>query len=189
MSDFAICFYQVAENCRYEWLAKVNVFLISELESTEPEIEQLCSLQRYPKGFALAVYQRRYIYLAGGSKCSQVSFFDTKKNTWSDAPSLNIERYQSAAIALENYLYVTGGSSRDWSGDRYSSIERLDLSRAEAEWSIVLQHNSLVQRNLPAIVVVSTYQIAVFGGENGRVLNDGYIFDTNKLSVRRIMGK
>ena len=134
LSDFAICFYQVAKNCRYEWLAKVDVFLISELVSTEPEIEQLCSLQRYPKGFALAVYQRRYIYLAGGSQCSQVSFFDTKKNTWSDAPSLNIERFESAAIALENYLYVAGGSSRDWSGDRFSSIERLDLSRAESGW-------------------------------------------------------
>ena len=96
-----------------------------------------------------------------GDAGDKTSVLDILENQWTDAPPMNIARYNHAAIVQGDFLYVFGGSSDG--NNLTGSVERLKLSSAAA-WKVIIREDYALRRMQPAVCAINDKQIAIFGG-------------------------
>ena len=114
---------------------QVHCLRLDELETKNPIMTQLATLERRGYWFAIAADSGRYIFLTGGqSEAGELaSALDTRANRWIDLPRLNHPREAHSSMVIGLHLYVIGGSG-------VGTIEGLNYVHGTA-WVVLVEHS------------------------------------------------
>merc|ERR1712228_738101 len=96
----------------------------------------------------LATDNIKTIYLLGGAdnegESTAFSMFDVVENKWTIGPSMNIARYLSACIYVNQQIFIFGGQFQN------NSVEMIDFSVSmDNEWKLLPGINSSVFNQYP----------------------------------------
>ena len=96
---------------------------------------------------------------------------------------MNHGRYNHSSCCLGRRIFVFGSTVNT------QAIESLKLDTDQA-WTIIVERSKLGQRTLPAVAVINSRGIAVFGGFESNLslhMTDGYVLDTELYSETQIL--
>lgn len=143
---------------------------------------------KYPRhGHSCCAIMNRYIIVSGSRKevnqaANRVELYDTNTDDWMELSKINEGRHYHSTANLNNaWVYIFGGIQN--SSKKYSAtIERLQFvaGKFDSAWeklNLSGMEASISQRQGAGMCQISSNEIMIVGGFNGKFLSDYYILN------------
>ena len=132
---------------------------------------------------SVTLHMNRWLYVVGGTDgedyLKTAICLDLQTSQFTEAPSLNIARYQHSATVLGGCLYIIGGYGGE---SQLDTIEKLDIVNSGMVWNIFTTPGFTARQNAIVCTINNTQMLVAGGYYNENLLSDALIIDTAALS-------